>query len=35
MSLSVEDRKMDQEARLTISHELGHERANIVRIYIG
>ncbi|MEX2257941.1 MAG: phage integrase N-terminal domain-containing protein [Woeseia sp.] len=35
MSLSVEHRKMDQEARLTISRELGHERASIVRIYIG
>lgn len=30
-SLSVEHRKMDQEARLTISRELGHERPGIVR----
>lgn len=34
-SLSVEQRKVDQDARLTISHELGHERVSIVRIYIG
>jgi integrase len=34
-SLSVEQRKVDHDARLTISRELGHERASIVRIYIG
>ena len=34
-SLSVEQRKLDREPRLTISHELGHERVSIVRIYIG
>ena len=34
-SLSVEQRRLDQDARLTISRELGHERVSIVRIYIG
>ena len=34
-SLSVEQRKVDRDARLTISRELGHERASIVRIYLG
>jgi len=33
--LSTGDRPLDEEARLTISRELGHERASIVRIYIG
>jgi integrase len=33
--LPVEQRKVDREARLMISHELGHERVSIVRIYIG
>ncbi len=34
-SLSVAQRKVDQDARLTISRELGHERPGIVRTYIG
>jgi integrase len=33
--LSAAERRLDQEARLTISRELGHERISIVRIYIG
>lgn len=33
--LSAEQRKVDHDARLTISRELGHERASIVRVYIG
>jgi site-specific recombinase XerC len=33
--LSAEDRRLDREARLTISRELGHERASVVRVYIG
>ena len=33
--LSAEDRRLDREARLTISRELGHERASVVRIYLG
>jgi hypothetical protein len=33
--LSAEDRRLDREARLTISRELGHERISIVRIYVG
>ena len=34
-SLPVVQRQLDQDARLTISHELGHHRASIVRVYIG
>jgi integrase len=34
-SFSAEQRSLDEEARLTISRELGHERISIVRIYIG
>jgi hypothetical protein len=34
-SLSSEQRQLDRDARLAISHELGHERAGIVKIYIG
>ncbi len=34
-SLTPEQRLMDQEARLTISRELGHERPQIVAIYCG
>jgi hypothetical protein len=33
--LSAGDRRLDQEARLTISRELGHERTSVVRIYLG
>jgi site-specific recombinase XerC len=33
--LSPEQRELDQEARLTISHELGHGRAAITAVYIG
>ena len=34
-SMSLEQRQLDQHARLTISRELGHERPGIVRTYIG
>ena len=34
-SLSPNDRRIDKAARLTISHELGHVREQIVSIYIG
>ena len=34
-SLTVNDRRIDQAARLTISRELGHVREQIVSIYIG
>ena len=33
--LSPEQRVIDQEARLTISHELGHGRASITAVYLG
>src|SRR5690606_21223542 len=33
--LSPEQRAIDEEARLTISHELGHSRAAITAVYIG
>ena len=33
--LSPEQRERDQEARLTISHELGHEREAVVGAYLG
>jgi site-specific recombinase XerC len=33
--LSPEQRPIDEEARLTISHELGHGRAAITAVYIG
>ena len=34
-TLTPEQREHDQEARLTISHELGHGRAAITAVYIG
>jgi hypothetical protein len=34
-SRATEQRQLDQDARLTISHELGHERPGIVKTYIG
>ena len=34
-ALGVEQRALDRQARLTISQELGHERAQIVRVYCG
>jgi site-specific recombinase XerD len=34
-SLTPQQRDLDQEARLTISRELGHERTGIVKTYIG
>jgi len=34
-SLSSEQRKLDREARLIISRELGHERIQIVSVYLG
>jgi len=34
-TLTPEQRELDQEARLTISHELGHGRAAITAVYIG
>ena len=34
-TLSHEQRSLEQNARLTISRELGHERISIVRIYVG
>jgi hypothetical protein len=34
-SLTPDQKALDQEARLTISRELGHERSGIVKIYIG
>jgi len=34
-SLSPNDRRIDKAARLTISHELGHVREQIVSVYIG
>lgn len=34
-NLSPEQRAIDEEARLTISHELGHSRAAITAVYIG
>jgi site-specific recombinase XerC len=33
--LSPEQRPIDEEARLTISHELGHSRASVTAVYIG
>jgi hypothetical protein len=34
-SLTPDQRAMDQEARLVISRELGHERTGVLKIYIG
>ena len=34
-SLSGSERALDQEARLTISRELGHEREQITSVYLG
>ncbi len=34
-SLTANDRRIDQAARLTISHELGHAREEVLSIYIG
>ncbi len=34
-ALGVEQRALDRQARLTISQELGHERAQIVKVYCG
>ena len=34
-ALGVEQRALDRQARRTISQELGHERAEIVRVYCG
>jgi site-specific recombinase XerC len=34
-SLSPEQQAIDEEARLTISHELGHSRASVTAVYIG
>ena len=34
-SLSLDERAKDDEARLTISRELGHERIQIVAVYVG
>jgi integrase len=34
-TLTVEQKRVDQEARLTISRELGHERIQVVGIYLG
>jgi hypothetical protein len=34
-TLTPEQQAIDQEARLTISHELGHGRAAITAVYIG
>jgi len=34
-SLTLEQRDVDREARLTISQELGHEREAVVSAYIG
>ena len=34
-SLTPEQKALDQEARLTISRELGHERESITRVYCG
>ena len=34
-SLTPEQREIDRQARLTISHELGHERPQIVAVYCG
>ena len=34
-SLTPEQREIDRKARLTISHELGHERPQIVAVYCG
>ena len=33
--LSPEDKRIDREARLTISRELGHEREQITAVYLG
>ena len=33
--LSPEQKRIDREARLTISRELGHEREQITAIYLG
>ncbi len=33
--LTVEQRNRDQEARLTISKELGHEREQVTAVYLG
>ena len=35
LSLTPEQRELDREARLAISQELGHERIQIVSVYIG
>ena len=34
-ALTAEQKRVDQEARLTISRELGHERIQVVGIYLG
>jgi hypothetical protein len=34
-SLTVEQREVDREARLTVSQELGHEREAVVSAYLG
>ncbi len=34
-SLTLEQRELDREARLTISRELGHERESILKTYVG
>ena len=34
-TLSPEQRALDRQARLAISHELGHERLAIVSVYVG
>ena len=34
-ALTPEQKAIDQQARLTISQELGHERTQVVGIYIG
>lgn len=33
--LSLEQKRIDREARLTISRELGHEREQITAVYLG
>jgi len=34
-TLRPEQRELDQEVRLTISHELGHGRESITAVYLG
>ena len=34
-SLSLKQRELDREARLTISEELGHEREQVTTAYLG